>query len=224
MAFSTIRTRIAPSPTGIAHVGTLFMALFNYAFAKQQNGEFIVRVEDTDRQRFVEGAEQVVFDCLRWANIVPDESPEVGGPFAPYRQSERLPIYQQYAQQLIEAGHAYYCFATAAELQAMREAQQKQGLPPKYDGRYRDFPLDKAKERIAHGESYVIRMRVPAGKTKWHDLIRGEVEIDHAQIDDQVLMKSDGFPTYHLAVVVDDHLMQISQAYSALPNARLGTT
>jgi glutamyl-tRNA synthetase len=210
MAFSTIRTRIAPSPTGIAHVGTLFMALFNYAFAKQQNGEFIVRVEDTDRQRFVEGAEQVVFDCLRWANIVPDESPEVGGPFAPYRQSERLPIYQQYAQQLIEAGHAYYCFATAAELQAMREAQQKQGLPPKYDGRYRDFPLDKAKERIAHGESYVIRMRVPAGKTKWHDLIRGEVEIDHAQIDDQVLMKSDGFPTYHLAVVVDDHLMQIS--------------
>lgn len=206
----SIRTRIAPSPTGIAHVGTLYMALFNYAFAKQRGGQFIVRSEDTDRTRFVEGAEQVVLDALEWAGIVPDESVAVGGPHAPYRQSERLDIYKPYAQQLIDQGDAYYCFATPEELKEMRETQQKNGQPPKYDGRYRNYPMDKALERIANGETYVIRMRVPEGKTKWNDLIRGEVEIDHEQIDDQVLMKSDGYPTYHLAVVVDDHLMDIS--------------
>lgn len=206
----TIRTRIAPSPTGIAHVGTLYIALFNYAFAKQHGGQFIVRSEDTDRTRFVEGAEQVVLDALAWAGITADESVVVGGPFAPYRQSERLDIYKKYVDELIESGNAYYCFATPEELQAMREEQQRRGLPPKYDGRYRDYPLDTARERIAAGESYVVRMRVPEGKTRWNDLIRGEVEIDHTQVDDQVLLKSDGFPTYHLAVVVDDHLMEIT--------------
>lgn len=205
-----IRTRVAPSPTGIAHVGTLYISLFNYAFAKQQGGQFIVRSEDTDRTRFVEGAEQVVLDALKWAGIKPDESVELSGPHAPYRQSERLDIYKQYVDQLIEQGHAYYCFATPEELAAMREEQQRQHLPPKYDGRYRDYPREKALERIAAGESYVVRMRVPEGKCRWNDLIRGEVEIDFAQIDDQVLMKSDGFPTYHLAVVVDDHLMEIT--------------
>lgn len=205
-----VRTRIAPSPTGIAHVGTLYMALFNYAFAKQQGGQFIVRIEDTDRQRFVEGAEEVIFEALAWAGIPVDETVPMQEPYGPYRQSERLPIYKEYAEQLIAEGKAYYCFATAQELKEMREAQQKQGLPPKYDGRYREYPLEKARERIAAGESYVVRMRVPEGETTWNDLIRGDITINHEQIDDQVIMKSDGFPTYHLAVVVDDHLMKIS--------------
>jgi len=210
MSFDVIRTRIAPSPTGIAHVGTLDMALFNYAFAKQNGGQFIVRSEDTDRARFVEGAEQVVLDCLKWAGITPDEDVEKGGPYGPYRQSERLDIYKQYVQQLLDEGKAYYCFATSAELQEMREAQMKASQPPRYDGRYRDYPLEEAKKRIAQGESYVVRMRVPAGETTWNDRIRGPVTISHEQIDDQVILKSDGYPTYHLAVVVDDHLMKIS--------------
>ena len=210
MSFDHIRTRIAPSPTGIAHVGTLYIALFNYAFAKQQGGEFIVRSEDTDRSRYVEGAEQVVLDALHWAGIKSDEDVEQGGPYGPYRQSERLEIYQQYIQQLLDEGKAYYCFATPDELKEMRAKQQAAGLPPKYDGRYRDYPLDQALERVKAGESYVIRLRVPEGETTWNDLIRGEVTISHQQIDDQVLIKSDGYPTYHFAVVVDDHLMKIS--------------
>ena len=210
MSFKVVRTRVAPSPTGIAHVGTLYVALFNYAFAKQNNGQFIVRSEDTDRSRYVEGAEELVLSALKWAGITPDEDVEKGGPYGPYRQSERLEIYQRYAQKLVAAGQAYYCFATPEELRQMREEQMKAGRPPKYDGRYRDYPLEEAKKRIDKGESHVIRLKVPSGKTKWHDLIRGEVEIDHQQIDDQVLIKSDGYPTYHLAVVVDDHLMKIS--------------
>lgn len=210
MSFKVVRTRVAPSPTGIAHVGTLYIALFNYAFAKQNNGQFIVRSEDTDRSRYVEGAEELVLSALKWAGITPDEDVEKGGPYGPYRQSERLEIYQRYAQKLVAAGQAYYCFATPEELRQMREEQMKAGRPPKYDGRYRDYPLEEAKKRIDKGESHVIRLKVPSGKTKWHDLIRGEVEIDHQQIDDQVLIKSDGYPTYHLAVVVDDHLMKIS--------------
>jgi len=210
MSFKVVRTRVAPSPTGIAHVGTLYIALFNYAFAKQNNGQFIVRSEDTDRSRYVESAEELVLSALKWAGITPDEDVEKGGPYGPYRQSERLEIYQRYAQKLVAAGQAYYCFATPEELRQMREEQMKAGRPPKYDGRYRDYPLEEAKKRIDKGESHVIRLKVPSGKTKWHDLIRGEVEIDHQQIDDQVLIKSDGYPTYHLAVVVDDHLMKIS--------------
>ena len=210
MSFDRVRTRIAPSPTGIAHVGTLYIALFNYAFSKQNGGDFLIRIEDTDRTRFVEGAEDVIFEAMEWAGIAADESPAVGGPHAPYRQSERLDVYKRYAEELIEKGDAYYCFCTPDDLKAMRESQMKAGLPPKYDGRHRDFSLAEAKERVAAGESYVVRLKVPAGKTRWHDLIRGDVEIDNAQVDDQVLLKSDGFPTYHLAVVVDDHLMEVS--------------
>lgn len=206
----SVRTRIAPSPTGIAHVGTLYMALFNYALAKQNGGQFLVRIEDTDRTRFVEGAEQVIFEALEWAGITPDESPAHGGEFAPYRQSERLDTYAKYVEQLIEAGHAYYCFATPQELQEMREKQMAAGQPPRYDGRYRDYPLEEARQRVANGESHVVRMKVPPGESVWNDLIRQEVRIDHAQVDDQVIMKSDGFPTYHLAVVIDDHLMGVT--------------
>lgn len=205
-----VRTRIAPSPTGIAHVGTLYMALFNHAFAKQHNGQFIVRIEDTDRQRFVEGAEEVIFEALRWAGIPIDETVPMQEPYGPYRQSERLPLYKQYAEQLLAEGKAYYCFATAEELKEMREQQQKMGLPPKYDGRYREYPVKEAQRRVAAGEPYVIRLKIPTGETTWNDLIRGEITISHEQIDDQVILKSDGFPTYHLAVVVDDHLMKIS--------------
>ncbi len=210
MPFDRVRTRIAPSPTGIAHVGTLYTALFNYAFAKQQGGDFIVRSEDTDRSRFVAGAEDIILDALEWVGIQADESVRVGGPYGPYRQSERLDIYRSSVEQLIKEGKAYYCFATPTELQQMREEQQRKGLPPKYDGRYRDYPLDQALARIAAGENYVVRLRVPVGECRWQDLIRGEMVINYAQIDDQVLLKSDGFPTYHLAVVADDHLMRIS--------------
>lgn len=206
----SVRTRIAPSPTGIAHIGTLYMALFNSAFAQKNKGQFIIRSEDTDRKRFVEGAEEVINEAMEWANIKVDESPWYGGPHSPYRQSERLPIYKKYADQLIKSGHAYYCFATPEELEAMRQEQISRKQPPRYDGRYRNYPLDKALERIKNGESYVIRMRVPEGYVEWHDLIRGHVRIDLNQIDDQVLIKTDGFPTYHLAVVVDDHDMEIS--------------
>lgn len=210
MTDNVVRTRIAPSPTGIAHVGTLYIALFNYAFAKQHGGQFIVRSEDTDRARYVEGAEEVVLEALEWAGITPDEDVRRGGQFGPYRQSERLEIYHQYAQQLIDEGKAYYCFATPDELKQMRQEQQKKGLPPRYDGRYRDYPITEAKKRIAAGESYVVRLKVPAGETSWNDLIRGKVTINHQQIDDQVIIKSDGYPTYHLGVVVDDHLMKIT--------------
>lgn len=210
MSNSNIRTRIAPSPTGIAHVGTLYMALFNYAFAKQNNGQFIVRSEDTDRNRYVEGAEEVVLEALQWAGLPPDEDVNQGGPYGPYRQSERLEIYQQYAQQLLDQGDAYYCFATSEELAKLRKQQQQAGQAPHYDGRYRDYPLEEAKKRIAAGEPYVIRLKVPEGESKWHDLIRGEVVIAHQEVSDQVLVKADGYPTYHLAVVVDDHLMKIS--------------
>ncbi len=204
------RTRIAPSPTGIAHVGTLYMALFDYALAKKHGGQFLVRIEDTDRARFVEGAEQAIFEALDWAGVREDESPRVGGPYAPYKQSERLEIYQKYAQQLLDEDKAYYCFCTSEELTAMRLEQQKQKLPPKYDGRCRHIDPQEAKRRVATGEQYVIRLKIPAGESTWNDLVRGPVTIDHAQVDEQVLMKSDGFPTYHLAVVVDDHLMEIT--------------
>ncbi len=210
-AMNHIRTRIAPSPTGIAHVGTLYIALFNYAFAKQQNGEFIVRIEDTDRNRFVEGAEEVIFEALSWAGITPDESVQRAGEYGPYRQSERLETYKKYVDQLIEQGDAYYCFCSSERLADMRAAQQAAKQPPKYDRHcLHTYSLEEAKAKVAQGEEYVVRLRVPEGKTQWTDLIRGEVEIDHAQIDDQVLLKSDGFPTYHMAVVVDDHLMGIT--------------
>lgn len=205
-----VRTRIAPSPTGIAHVGTAYIAVFNYAFAKQNRGEFIIRIEDTDRTRFVEGAEQVIYDALKWLHIPHDEGVDVGGPYAPYRQSERLDIYKKYAEQLIEKKDAYYCFCTPEELDAMRKEQQKQGKLPMYDGRCKRIDPKAAKERSKQ-EKHVIRMNFPdTGKTQWEDLIRGHVEFENALVDDQVLMKSDGYPTYHLAVVVDDHLMKIS--------------
>lgn len=207
-----VRTRIAPSPTGQdLHIGNAYTALINFVFAKKHSGQFIVRIEDTDRSRLVDGSEQRILKSLQWLGLAPQESPEVGGPFAPYRQSERLPVYKKYAEQLVKEGNAYYCFCTAERLAEMREDQEKRHLPPMYDGLCKAIRLQQSEIRIKSGEPHVIRLNVPDdGVTKFTDLIRGEISFENKLIDDQVLLKSDGFPTYHLGVVVDDHLMEIS--------------
>lgn len=206
-----IRTRIAPSPTGIAHIGTAWQAIFNLGIAHQSGGEFVIRIEDTDRSRFVPEAESLIYEGLRWLGINYDEGGAKGGPFAPYHQSDRLDYYHRFAAQLIESGWAYYCFATKEELDEMRKAQIARGEVPRYDGRWRDADPAEVQKRLEAGEPHVIRLKVPHGRTiAWEDAIRGHVEFQSDLIDDQILMKADGFPTYHLAVVVDDHLMEIT--------------
>ena len=206
-----VRTRIAPSPTGFPHVGTAYIALFNLCFAQQHGGEFILRIEDTDQLRSTPESEKMILDSLRWLGLNWSEGPDVGGPHAPYRQSERMGIYKQYALDLVEKGHAFYCFATAEELDQMRAEQQARGETPKYDGRSLKLSAEKVQQRLAAGEPHVIRMKVPEeGICKINDLLRGEVEIPWTQVDMQVLLKTDGLPTYHLANVVDDHLMEIT--------------
>ncbi len=205
-----IRTRIAPSPTGFPHIGTIYQVLFDYAFAKKHGGKFVLRIEDTDRTRFVEGAEDVIYKSLDWFGLSEDESPRNPGEYGPYRQSERLDIYKQHVEELIDKGHAYYCFCTKERLDELRAQQQKDGIPPKYD-KHCLHNVKNADERIRNGEPYVIRMNVPSGREiVCHDELRGDIVFTSDLVDDQVLIKSDGYPTYHLAVVVDDHLMQIS--------------
>lgn len=207
----TVRTRIAPSPTGIAHLGTAYTAMRNLAIARQNKGQFIVRIEDTDRERYVEGAVDVIFDAMKWLNLGNDEGPNVGGLFAPYTQSERLPLYQEHVKTLIENGKAYYCFCTKERLDQVRAEQQAKKELPRYDKFCRNTPLADAKKRVVDGEKYVIRLKVPeTGVTICQDVVRGPIEFQNSGIDDQVLLKSDGYPTYHLGVVVDDHLMQIT--------------
>lgn len=207
-----IRLRFAPSPTGYLHVGGLRTALFCFLYARQQGGRFLFRLEDTDQQRLVAGSEQDLLQMLRWAGVECDEGPGLSGDFGPYRQSERLPIYQQHLQILQEAGHAYPCFCGPERLEQLKNEQKAQGLTPRYDGQCRHLTDTEVVERKARGEAFVIRMRLPEEREKViiDDLIRGRVTIDTDQLDDQVLLKSDGFPTYHLASVVDDHLMRIS--------------
>lgn len=207
-----VRTRIAPSPTGEdLHIGNAYTALINYIFAKKNNGKFIVRIEDTDRTRLVEGSEEKILSSLKWLGISPDESPQIGGPFAPYRQSERLEKYKTHAEELIEKGHAYYCFCTPERLEEMRRKQQEEKIPPMYDGRCRNLDIKESRERIKKGERYTIRLKVQKeGITSFTDIIRGTISFENKLIDDQVLLKSDGYPTYHLGVVVDDHIMTIS--------------
>ena len=207
----TVRTRIAPSPTGIAHLGTAYTAMRNLAIARQNNGQFLVRIEDTDRERYVEGAVDIIFDAMKWLGLENDEGPNVGGHHAPYTQSERLPIYQKHVLDLIENGKAYYCFCTKDRLDQVRaEALAKKELP-RYDKFCRNIDLSEAKKRVADGEKYVIRLKVPLdGVTICQDVVRGPIEFQNSGIDDQVLLKSDGYPTYHLGVVVDDHLMEIT--------------
>lgn len=206
-----IRTRIAPSPTGYPHIGTIYQALFDYAFAKKNNGHFIVRIEDTDRARFVEDAEEKIFNSLDWFGLVEDESPRKGGDFKPYRQSERLEIYKKYSEQLLGQGDAYYCFCTKERLDEVRKIQQEQGKQPMYDRHCRNIPLEEARKKVNTGEGHVVRMKVPDDtKITFKDEIRGEIAFHSSTVDDQVIVKGDGFPTYHLAVVVDDHEMQIT--------------
>jgi len=203
-------TRIAPSPTGDPHVGTAYIALFNYAWARRNGGRFIVRIEDTDRARYVPGAEERILAALKWLGLSYDEGPDVGGPHGPYRQSERLPLYQKYAEELLKRGWAYRAFETPEELEQIRK--EKGG----YDGRARNIPPEEAEERARRGEPHVIRLKVPRpGTTEVKDELRGEVVYDNQEIPDVVLLKSDGYPTYHLANVVDDHLMGVTDVIRA---------
>lgn len=205
-----VRTRIAPSPTGDPHVGTAYIALFNMCFARQNQGKFILRIEDTDQARSTSESEQDILKSLKWLGLDWDEGPDVGGEYGPYRQSERKDDYKAYAEQLIEQGHAFYCFRTAEELDEIREQRKAAGLNPGINGNL-ELPENEVKQRLANGDSYVIRMKVPTeGTCVIEDLLRGTIEIDWAQVDCQILLKSDGMPTYHLANVVDDHLMAIT--------------
>ena len=207
----TVRTRVAPSPTGDPHVGTAYMALFNRVFAKSQGGQFILRIEDTDQARSSQASEQAIFDALRWTGLDWDEGPDVGGEFGPYRQSERLDIYRDHAEKLLQSGAAFCCFCTPERLDQVRREQQARGETPRYDGHCEGLDPEQAAARIAQGEAHVLRLRVPIdGDCRFVDGLRGEITIPWRQVDSQVLIKSDGFPTYHLAVVVDDHLMRIS--------------
>jgi glutamyl-tRNA synthetase len=208
---SRVRTRVAPSPTGDPHVGTAYVALANLAFAKQQGGDFILRIEDTDQARSTPESEQAILRALRWVGIEWDEGPDVGGPHAPYRQSERSAIYRRYADELLANGHAFRCFCTPERLEEMRAAQRAAGIPQKYDGHCLQLSPEESGRRAAAGEPFVVRMKVPAsGVCIVQDLARGPVPFDYATVDMQVLLKSDGLPTYHLANVVDDHLMEIT--------------
>ena len=207
----TVRTRIAPSPTGDPHVGTAYMALFNWVFAKSQGGQFILRIEDTDAARSTPESEQMILDSLRWLNIDWDEGPDVGGEHGPYRQSARKPIYREHAQKLLESGNAFHCFCTTERLDEMRTAQRAAGENPRYDGHCLALAATEVQQRLDKGEQHVIRMKVPQeGVCTFDDVLRGSIEIPWSQVDMQVLVKHDGFPTYHLAVVVDDHLMEIT--------------
>lgn len=211
------RVRIAPSPTGSPHVGTAYVALFNRSFARKHGGKFILRIEDTDRARSTRASEEAIYLALRWLGLDWDEGPDVGGPHAPYRQSERTGIYQEHARRLLDSEAAYRCFCTPERLAALRHAQKEQKLSTfGYDGACRAIAASAAAARAAAGEPFVVRLKVPAeGATTFADLLRKPVVISHREIDDQVLLKSDGFPTYHLANVVDDHLMEISHVLRA---------
>ena len=214
---SEVRVRFAPSPTGALHVGGLRTALFNYLYAKKHGGTFVLRIEDTDQERFVEGAEQGIIDTLEWAGVVPDEGPHKGGIYGPYHQSQRLELYHRAAEKLIEQGHAYKCYCTPEELDEMRSNQQARGLPPKYDGRHRNITPEQIAHFESEGRKPVVRMKIPDRDERLivKDLVRGNVAFNTGQLDDQVILKSDGFPTYHLAVVVDDNAMKITHILRA---------
>ena len=226
-----VRVRFAPSPTGGLHLGGVRTVLYNYLFAKQQGGDFILRIEDTDQSRYVSGAEQYIYDTLTWCGLEPDESPRKGGQYGPYRQSERKEQYRKYAEELIEKGVAYYAFDTPDELDKMRQEQKTESNPtPQYDHTIRlqmRNSLTMQKEEVDNllqkNIPHVIRIKMPEGETvTFTDMIRGEVSFETATVDDKVLLKADGMPTYHLAVVVDDHLMEISHAFRGeewLPSA-----
>jgi len=211
-----IRVRIAPSPTGDPHVGTAYIGLLNLIYARQRGGQFVLRIEDTDRTRFVATSEQEIFNSLRWMGLTWDEGPDVGGPYGPYRQSERTEIYREHVETLLANGSAYRSFETPEELEAIRKSQLAAKLPPRYNGAHRELSQAQIDAFLVEGRAYVIRLKVPAeGETGFRDELRGEIKFSHNNVDDQVLLKSDGFPTYHLANVVDDHLMHITDVIRA---------
>jgi glutamyl-tRNA synthetase len=206
-----VRTRVAPSPTGDPHVGTAYVALINYCFAKQHGGEFLLRIEDTDQVRSTAASEAVILEALHWLGLQWDEGPDVGGPHGPYRQSERLDIYARYADELLANGAAFRCYCTPERLEEMRAEQVRAKRPPAYDGRCLTLSPEELAANAAQGLSSVVRLRVPReGSVVVDDLLRGPIEFEWTSVDMQVLVKSDGWPTYHLANVVDDHLMEIT--------------
>ncbi len=209
-----MRTRFAPSPTGALHVGSVRTALFAWLAARNSGGQFILRIEDTDQGRYVEGAEALIYESLLWLGLEWDEGPQIGGKYAPYVQSERRAIYEKHAADLAASGAAYWCTCTPERLATMREAQKAARKPTRYD-RHCMLMQDEVKAQRDAGAPAVLRQRMPEGTTSWNDVVRGEVSFENADIDDSVLLKSDGFPTYHLAVVVDDHIMEITHVIRA---------
>jgi len=208
---ATVRTRVAPSPTGDPHVGTAYVAFINYCYAKQHGGEFVLRIEDTDRNRSTTASEGVILEALRWLGLSWNEGPDIGGAYGPYRQSERLEIYEEHARMLLDGGHAFRCFCTPERLEAMRSEQRRRGEPPAYDGHCLTLTQEEVAAYEGDGRSFVVRLRVPReGVAIIEDMLRGPIEFDWSTVDMQVLVKSDGWPTYHLANVVDDHLMRIT--------------
>lgn len=211
MTTSGVRVRIAPSPTGEPHVGTVYIALFNYLFAKKMGGEFILRIEDTDATRSTREYEEKVLDALKWTGLKWSEGPDVGGPYGPYRQSDRKDMYMPYAEELLQKGHAFRCFCTPERLDQMREAQRAAGKPPKYDGLCLHLKAEEVTARMEAGEASVVRMKIPTeGSCDFTDGVYGDVSIPWDSVDMQVLIKADGMPTYHMANVIDDHLMKIT--------------
>jgi len=211
MSPDAVRVRFAPSPTGYLHVGGLRTALFNFLFARHSGGKFILRIEDTDRARYVEGAVDNLINTLRWAGLDYDEGPSAGGELGPYVQSERLEIYDEHVRILLESGAAYRCFCSPERLETMRKEQEKKKLQPKYDRTCLRLSPKEIEDNLTANKPFVVRMKVPDDATiRFSDIVRGEVEFSTERVDDQVLLKSDGYPTYHLANVVDDHLMKIS--------------
>lgn len=211
-----IRVRFAPSPTGYLHIGGARTALFNWMFARKHGGQFILRIEDTDRTRYIPGSEQAILDALKWMGLDWDEGPDIGGPYGPYVQSERTALYQEWANWLLKHDHAYRCYCTPEELDEMRKEQMAAKKPVGYDRRCRTLAAEERREREADGLTSVVRFKMPLeGQTVLHDVIRGDIVVNNSQIQDPVLLKSDGYPTYHLANVVDDHFMAITHILRA---------
>ena len=211
MENNEVRTRFAPSPTGYMHVGNLRTALYAYLLAKSNGGKFILRIEDTDQERYIEGAVDIIYNTLKQTGLFWDEGPDVGGKYGPYIQSERMSMYKEYALKLIESGDAYYCFCDKERLEELKSVQKLAGLTPKYDGHCRNLSKEEIEEKLASGVPYVIRQKMPLkGTTSFHDLVFGDIEVENATLDDQILIKADRMPTYNFANVIDDHTMNIT--------------
>ena len=211
MVLEGVRTRFAPSPTGYMHVGNLRTALYAFLIAKSQGGKFLLRIEDTDQERYVEGAVDIIYNTLKETGLIWDEGPDIGGPVGPYVQSERMGMFKEYAEKLVESGHAYYCFCDKDRLEEVRVLQKASGMAPKYDGHCRNLSKEEVAEKIATGVPYVIRQKMPeTGTTTFHDEIFGDIVVENSTLEDQILIKTDGMPTYNFANVVDDHTMGIT--------------